>query len=165
LVPICAAAVDDYGQASNQNCVMIAVGATGFSILTPTFVQGTASPLGTIMSTQTRFSIEATLPLRRTKLNNTYIYIRGYDVSYYYAIDCKYSGDVYFINKTLIFFVRNPSWTLGRTYYVDLGYGVATADQYCGTETYYFSGYYNWRFTIWNSQMSSTTTPSTTTTT
>ncbi|CAF5172091.1 unnamed protein product, partial [Rotaria magnacalcarata] len=58
LVPICAAAVDDYGQASNQNCVMIAVGATGFSILTPAFVQGTASPLGTIMSTQTRFSIE-----------------------------------------------------------------------------------------------------------
>ncbi|CAF2983110.1 unnamed protein product [Rotaria socialis] len=165
LVPICAASVDDYGQASDQNCVMIAVGATGFSILTPTFVQGTASPLGTTLSTQTRFSIQATLPLRRTKLNNTFIYIRGYDVGYYKTIDCKYSGDVYFVNKTLIFFVRNPSWTLGRTYYVDLGYGVATADQYCGTETSYLNGYYYWRFTIWNPQMSSTTTPPPTTTT
>ncbi|CAF4911550.1 unnamed protein product, partial [Rotaria socialis] len=159
LVPICAAAVDDYGQASDQNCVMIAVGATSFSILTPTFVQGTASPLGTTLSTQTRFSIQANLPLRRTKLNNTLIYIQGYDVAYYRTIDCKYSGDVYFVNKTLIFFVRNPSWTLGRTYYVNLGYGVATADQYCGTETYSLNGYYYWRFTIWNPQMSSTTTP------
>ncbi|CAF3174745.1 unnamed protein product [Rotaria socialis] len=165
LVPICAAAVDDYGQASDQNCVMIAVGATSFSILTPTFVQGTASPLGTTLSTQTRFSIQANLPLRRTKLNNTLIYIQGYDVAYYRTIDCKYSGDVYFVNKTLIFFVRNPSWTLGRTYYVNLGYGVATADQYCGTETYSLNGYYYWRFTIWNPQMSSTTTPPPTTTT
>ncbi|CAF3413857.1 unnamed protein product [Rotaria socialis] len=165
LVPICAAAVDDYGQASDQNCVMIAVGATSFSILTPTFVQGTASPLGTTLSTQTRFSIQANLPLRRTKLNNTLIYIQGYDVTYYRTIDCKYSGDVYFVNKTLIFFVRNPSWTLGRTYYVNLGYGVATADQYCGTETYSLNGYYYWRFTIWDPQMSSTTTPPPTTTT
>ncbi|CAF5207419.1 unnamed protein product, partial [Rotaria magnacalcarata] len=140
LVPICAAAVDDYGQTSDQNCVMIAVGATGFSILTPTFVQGTASPLGTIMSTQTRFSIQASLPLRRTKLNNTYIYIYQLGVGLYRYIDCKYSGDVYFINKTLIFFVRNPVWIAGATYYIDLGYGVATADQYCGTETNYFSG-------------------------
>ncbi|CAF5195271.1 unnamed protein product, partial [Rotaria magnacalcarata] len=56
-------------------------------------------------------------------------------------------------------------WIAGATYYIDLGYGVATADQYCGTETNYFSGSYYWRFTVWNSQMSSTTTPSTTTTT
>ncbi|CAF3867811.1 unnamed protein product, partial [Rotaria sp. Silwood1] len=37
----------------------------------PTFVQGTASPLGTVMATQSRFSIQTSLSLRRTRLNGT----------------------------------------------------------------------------------------------
>ncbi|CAF4972660.1 unnamed protein product, partial [Rotaria sp. Silwood1] len=58
LQPFCIAAVDNNGQTSNQWCVMIAVGASNPSISIPTFVQGTASPLGTVMATQSRFSIQ-----------------------------------------------------------------------------------------------------------
>jgi hypothetical protein len=36
----------------------IAVGATGTTFAQPNFVQGTASPLGTVMSTQREFSIQ-----------------------------------------------------------------------------------------------------------
>ncbi|CAF4199097.1 unnamed protein product, partial [Rotaria sp. Silwood2] len=162
LQPFCIAAVDNNGQTSNQYCVMIAVGVSNPYIIAPSFVQSTASPVGTVMATQSRFSIQTSLPLRRTRLNGTYIYI--YRMGYgnpVYTIDCKYSPDVYFINTTMVFFIQNPSWTLGATYYVTMTEGVATADQYCGVE----AGYNAWRFTIWNPAISSTTTPSTTTTT
>ncbi|CAF3831836.1 unnamed protein product [Rotaria sp. Silwood1] len=71
LQPFCIAAIDNNGQTSNQYCVMIAVGATNPYIVAPTFVQGTASPLGTVMATQSRFSIQTSLSLRRTRLNGT----------------------------------------------------------------------------------------------
>ncbi len=60
LQPFCVAAVDNHGQASNQYCLMILVDSTGTNpgFYTPTFIQGTASPVGTVMSTQTRFSIQ-----------------------------------------------------------------------------------------------------------
>ncbi|CAF4718722.1 unnamed protein product, partial [Rotaria sp. Silwood2] len=168
LQPFCIAAVDNNGQTSDQYCVMIAVGANNPSIITPRFVQSTASPLGTVMATQSRFSIQiqTTLPLRRTKLAGTYIriYQMGYG-SPAYTIDCKYSPDVYFLNKTIVFFIQNPSWTLGATYYISMTDGVATADQYCGVEAGGISNSVYWRFTIWNSAVSSTTTPSTTTST
>ncbi|CAF3417532.1 unnamed protein product, partial [Rotaria sp. Silwood2] len=142
LQPFCIAAVDNNGQTSVQHCVMIAVGASNPYIITPTFVQSTASPLGTVMATQSRFSIQiqTTLPLRRTKLAGTYISIYPMDYgSLTYTIDCKYSPDVYFLNKTIVFFIQNPSWTLGATYYVAMTEGVATADQYCGVEAGSFS--------------------------
>lgn len=59
LQPFCAAAVDSYGQVSTQYCVMIVVGGTNPGIYTPQYVQGTATPLGTVMSTQMRFSIQS----------------------------------------------------------------------------------------------------------
>ena len=57
LQPWCIAAVDNYGQMSTESCVMIMVSGTnpGLSV---TFVQNTASPVGTVMSSQTRFSIQ-----------------------------------------------------------------------------------------------------------
>ncbi len=60
LQPFCVAAVDNHGQASDQYCVMILVDSTGANpgFYAPTFIQGTASPVGTVMSTQTRFSIQ-----------------------------------------------------------------------------------------------------------
>jgi hypothetical protein len=36
----------------------MAVGAGGTSFITPTFVQSSASPIGTVMSTQSRFTIQ-----------------------------------------------------------------------------------------------------------
>ena len=37
---------------------MIAVGGSNFNLGYPSFIQGTASPVGTVMATQTRFSIQ-----------------------------------------------------------------------------------------------------------
>ena len=50
-------------------------------------------------------------------------------------VDSRYSPDVYYINTTLVFYVRNYRWTPGETYYIILLQGVATADQYCGMES------------------------------
>ncbi len=122
----------------------------------PRFVQGTASPLGTVLSTQTRFSItgknffvkyenylvyfSATLPLKRTVLNGTDIIIyRTNPQSAVYTIDVKYSGDVFFENQTLVFFVKNPPWIPGVTYFVYASQGVGTADMSCGLEDGGFS--------------------------
>ena len=79
--------------------------------------------------------------MRRTVRNQTYILI--YQLSnnaLVYYIDCKYSPDVYFLNTTIVFFVRGIVWTLGMTYYVAATEGVVTADQYCGTESGGFGG-------------------------
>lgn len=156
LQPFCVAAVDNHGQTSDQYCVMIMVNSGNPSFdLSPTYILNTAAPIGTVMSTQTRFSVRlncmcsilntnlhklnccllAPSPLRRTTMENTFIYIRRRDTgSTIYTIDCKTSPDVYFINKTIVFFVPSTYWTPGRTYYVSMTEGVATADQYCGIE-------------------------------
>jgi hypothetical protein len=157
LQPFCVAAVDNNGQMSTESCVMIMVGGTNPTTYTPTFVQSTASPIGTVLSSQTRFSIQgkhfftyqmklffyfiANLPLRRTTINSTYIYIyRFTDVNFTTwttakSIDTKSYPEIFFINTTLVFFVPNPSWTPGATYFVYLSQGVATSDTYCGIES------------------------------
>ncbi|CAF1025002.1 unnamed protein product [Rotaria sordida] len=166
LQPFCIAAVDNKGQTSNQYCVMLAVNGSNPSLTLPTFVQSTASPVGTVMPTQMRFSIQATTSLRRTIRSGTYIDIYQLNNNALFRrLDCKYSPDVYFINSTIVFFIHNPSWSLGVTYFITMTDGVATSDQYCGVEAAGFSNNRYWRFTIWNSAMSSTTTPSTTTST
>ena len=77
----------------------------------------------------------ASLPLRRTIANATLIQIFNLNNNALVAkIDCKYSPDLYILNTTLVFFVPNPPWVLGVTYYITMSDGVATADQYCGTE-------------------------------
>ncbi len=55
-------------------------------------------------------------------------------------IDIKNSPDVFFLNNTLVFYVTNPTWTLGQTYYITMTEGVGTADRYCGTEYGAISG-------------------------
>ena len=126
----------------------------------------------------------ASFSLKRTILNQTYIRIYRFDNNaQVYLIDCKYSPDIYFINNTLVFYVRNPPWIAGLTYFITSTDGVATADRYCGIEgngfgnkifegihffiyiDFSLTGGNYWRFTIWSGSVSSTTTPSTTTST
>lgn len=82
--------------------------------------------------------------MRRTTLNGTTISIvrilPSGATTTVRTIDCKYSPDVYFFNNTLVFFVTNPAWVLGNTYYVVLSQGVVTADVYCGTEAGSYNG-------------------------
>jgi hypothetical protein len=73
--------------------------------------------------------------MKRTIRNQTFIYIRQTTNNLVVVqIDCKYSPDVYFLNMTLVFFVRSPPWIIGMTYYVQVTEGVVTADRFCGTE-------------------------------
>ena len=57
-----------------------------------------------------------------------------------YIIDTRTSPDVFFLNTTLQFYVRNPPWTLGASYYVAFDQGVITANNTCATESSGFGG-------------------------
>lgn len=74
------------------------------------------------------------MPLKRTTKNNTFIRIYTTAGTLIRLIDTKYSGDVFFMNTTLIFYVRNPPWVLGTSYAITLDQGVITANNTCGTE-------------------------------
>jgi hypothetical protein len=54
----CAAAVDSLNQQSDQWCITFVVGANSPNLNTPTLVQGSASPLGTVFANQSLFSIQ-----------------------------------------------------------------------------------------------------------
>lgn len=150
--PFCVAVVDNHGVWSNPFCFSMAVGGSTPGYISPTIVQGSISPVGTVLATHTRFSIRgifstesnfisfhhflsANMPLKRTIKNGTYIRIYNSSGSQVRAIDTKYSPDVFFLNTTLIFYVRNPPWVLGVSYFVNLDQGVLTANNTCGTES------------------------------
>ena len=90
----------------------------------------------------------ASFPLRRTTMENTFIHINQKLPSFtttIYTINCKTSPDVYFIDRTIVFFVPSIIWTLGSTYTVSMTEGVATEDQYCGLEADDYSGKRNFQ--------------------
>ena len=55
--PLCVAAIDNRGVSSVQYCLAMAVGAPGVAFIQPTFTQSSASPMGTVLATQRRFSV------------------------------------------------------------------------------------------------------------
>ena len=59
LQPFCVAAIDNNGQSSSQYCVTWVVGGNNPGIIAPTFIQSSASPVGTVLATQSRFSIQS----------------------------------------------------------------------------------------------------------
>ncbi len=52
-----------------------------------------------------------------------------------WSVDPQYSPDVFYFNRTLVFFVLNYNWIPGGQYVILLLQGVATAYQYCGMES------------------------------
>jgi hypothetical protein len=54
----CAGAIDDTSVQSNQWCITFLVGYDSPNLIQATYVQGTASPIGTIFANQTTFSIQ-----------------------------------------------------------------------------------------------------------
>jgi hypothetical protein len=55
----CAGAIDSSSLQSNQWCITFLVGFNAPSVIRPTVVQGSASPVGTIFQNNTRFSIQS----------------------------------------------------------------------------------------------------------
>jgi len=55
----CAAAVDNTNLQSDAWCITFLVGFTAPNLQTPVFVQGSASPLGTVFANQSIFSIQS----------------------------------------------------------------------------------------------------------
>lgn len=159
--PFCVGAIDNEGLATAHYCVVIAVGASATNIPTAQqtiFVQGTWSPMGTVMPTQRRFSIQskyllywpmkncfhndvflsdtANVPLKRPVRNGSQIRIQRSDNgNWAWWADCRFSPDVYYINNTIVFYARTATWVPGLTYYITLTEGVATSDQACGVES------------------------------
>lgn len=156
--PFCIAVIDSHGVSSGVSCLALAVGGVNPSTLLPSVVQGSASPVGTVMATHTRFSIRgkvilsygyssgsplflaANMPLKRTIRSGVSIRIYDNSIGQVRSIDTRTSGDVFFSNTTLIFYVRNPPWVLGRTYRIEFDQGVITANNTCNTESNGFSG-------------------------
>ena len=56
--PFCVAAIDSLGVTTNALCYAIAVAGSSAGVSLPLLVQGSAAPVGTVMITQTRFSIQ-----------------------------------------------------------------------------------------------------------
>ena len=54
----CAAAVDSLNQQSDQWCITFVVGADSPDLVQPIMVQGSASPIGTVLNNQSVFSIQ-----------------------------------------------------------------------------------------------------------
>ena len=57
----CAAAVDNTNVQSDSWCITFLVGFTAPDLQTPVLVQGSASPIGTVFTNQTIFSIQSKL--------------------------------------------------------------------------------------------------------
>ncbi len=57
----CAAAVDNTEVQSDPRCITFLVGFTAPNLQTPILVQGSASPVGTVFSNQSVFSIQSQL--------------------------------------------------------------------------------------------------------
>lgn len=138
---LCMAAVDDTDVPSEQWCITFLVGSDSPDLIQPTMVQGSASPIGTVFSNHTTFSIKceslcfhslminnnndlATGVVNRPTRNGTYI--RFFDAatnSNVISYDAGWSPNLVYIGKTLVIQVSPPPWIPGHTYYVTLDNG------------------------------------------
>ncbi|CAF3808683.1 unnamed protein product [Rotaria sordida] len=159
----CAAAIDQRQLTGSQYCFTFVVGYRSPELNTPITVQGSASPLGTVFSNHSTFSITATAGVNRPNRNGTYIKI--YLLSnntLVWQVDCGWSPLVIYTGTTVIFTVPNPSWTEGETYYILFDSGAVSGNVFCGPESAPIISNAYWRFNIWQTSRSSTTTTTTT---
>ncbi|CAF1108271.1 unnamed protein product [Adineta steineri] len=158
----CAGAIDNSSLQSAPWCITYLVGYDSPNLIRPTLVQGSASPIGTVFSNQSLFSIQATSAVGRPTLNNTNICFH-YDTTNatVFCYDAGYSPNVIYTGYTIVI-VTNYTWTPGQSYYVTLGDGFASGSVFCHAESLAITDKTFWRFDIWNPALSSTTTTTTT---
>ena len=138
----CAGAVDNTNVQSDQWCITFLVGYKSPDIIRPTAVQGSASPLGTIMQTHTVFSIQsnhhpfpisctvfidvlANLRVDRPTRNGTFIYFRNAATNaVVQQYDCGWAPEVTYTGFTIVIRFPVAPWVPGQSYYVTFDSGM-----------------------------------------
>lgn len=138
----CAGAIDNTNVQSESWCITFLVGFTAPNLQAPVFVQGSASPVGTIFANQTIFSIQSKeknltldiliiidsgangMAVNRPGHNDTYVRfndatLNGTNVLSY---DCGWSPNVIYSGSTIIIYAPYP-WVPGHLYYVTFDSG------------------------------------------
>ncbi|CAF3416628.1 unnamed protein product [Rotaria sp. Silwood1] len=164
---VCYTPIDSLGQQGNTQCVTYLVAVTAPELIYTSYVNGTMSPVGTVMSTQNVWRVECTKAVNRP---SSVAYIRFYQTStatQVYALEVSTDmTNVIYSNFTLIFFT-SYSWTpvshLFKVSYI----GVVTGTEFCGPQSRPITDPNFWPFNIFNSaayaNMTGMTTSSTTT--
>ncbi|CAF3771940.1 unnamed protein product [Rotaria sordida] len=159
----CAGAVDDTDVQSEQWCITFLVGFESPSIIRPTIVQGSASPIGTVFQNQTLFSIQTTRSVSRPTRNGTYIHFKDATTNTtVQSYDCGWQSEVTYTGYTIVIRFPTAPWIVGHSYYVMFDSGVASGTEFCGPESAPITDPSFWVFDIWNPGHSSTTTTTTT---
>ncbi|CAF1049455.1 unnamed protein product [Adineta steineri] len=158
----CAGAIDNSSLQSAPWCITYLVGYDSPNLIRPTLVQGSASPIGTVFSNQTLFSIQATSAVGRPSLNGTNIcfHLDTTNASVL-CYDAGYSPNVIYTGYTIVI-VTTITWTPGQSYYVTMDNGFASGSVFCHAESLAITDKTFWRFDIWDPALSSTTTTTTT---
>ncbi|CAF4268552.1 unnamed protein product, partial [Rotaria sordida] len=164
---VCYTPIDSLGQQGNTQCVTYLVAVTAPELIYTSYVNGSMSPIGTIMPTQNVWRVECTKAVNRP---STAAYIRFYQSStatQVYALDASTdTTHVFYSNFTLIFFT-NYAWTPGQSYYILFDNGVVTGTEFCGPQSKPILDPTFWPFNIFNSvafsNLTGMTTSSTTT--
>ncbi|CAF4441729.1 unnamed protein product [Rotaria sp. Silwood2] len=109
---VCYTPIDSLGQQGNTQCVTYLVAVTAPELIYTSYVNGTMSPVGTIMSTQNVWRVQCTKAVNRP---STAAYIRFYQTStatQIYALEASTdTTNVIYSNFTLIFFTHY-TWIL-----------------------------------------------------
>ncbi|UJR24846.1 hypothetical protein I4U23_006215 [Adineta vaga] len=160
----CAAPIDQNELTGPQHCINYVVGYAAPNLIRPSLVQGTASPVGTVFSNHSIFSISATGGVYHPNRNGTYIQIfnQANPSTPVWQVDCGHSSDVIYTGQTVSFIVRNPNWIHGALYYILFDSGAASGNVFCAPESDPIYDPTFWTFNIWNPARSSTTTTTTT---
>jgi len=98
------------------------------------FVQGSASPLGTVFANQSIFSIQSKngVYVNRPGHNGTYISFHDATLNGSIAVqyDCGWSPNVIYTGNTIIIYTT-ITWTYGHRYYVTLDSGASSGNDFC----------------------------------
>ncbi|CAF0814037.1 unnamed protein product [Adineta steineri] len=158
----CAGAIDNSSLQSAPWCLTYLVDYTSPNLILPQVVQGSASPIGTVFSNQTLFSIQATSAVGRPSRNGTNVcfHLDTTNASVL-CYDAGYSPNVIYTGYTIVI-VTTITWTPGQSYYVTMDSGFASGSVFCHAESAPITDKTFWRFDIWNPALSSTTTTTTT---
>ncbi|CAF1532080.1 unnamed protein product [Adineta ricciae] len=178
----CAAAIDNSSLQSDPWCITYLVNYESPELIRPKVVQGSASPIGTVFSNQSMFSIQGSSFLSmctsrhllfcfnhtanslvgRPTRNGTNICFReaATNVSAV-CYDAGYASNVVYTGYTIVI-TTNYTWSKGSFYYITMDSGFASGSEFCHAESAPISDPTYWTFNIWDPAVSSTTTTTTT---